>query len=239
MRATFSRLVQSLRDGVSLFWLAPVIVALIVIPEFIQHVAEIRIGMFDSKDAFRSLADDPRRMVWGYLKIAGLLLAILAATRFWGARARGQKWWDLSTIAWANLALALVLMVLTGVPGLVLGPVIGEDAAGILSLVVTLATLPLIALLVAGLVGDRQASLKSVFRTGWLASLRILVFAAVAWVPLQWLHGQNHQWAMGQESAVLWSLMIFDALVVGLLAAMAGTAFHHGYEPDHIQEESA
>ncbi|MGB3377596.1 MAG: hypothetical protein WBH10_00150 [Allopontixanthobacter sediminis] len=237
MRATFVRLVQTLRDGVSLFWLAPVIVALIVVPEFIQHVAEIRIGMFDSKEAFRAMADDPRRMVWGYLKLAGLLLAILAATRFWGARSRGEKWWDLRTIAWANLALALVLVIVTGIPSMALGPAIGDDAAGIVGVVISIATLPLIALLVAGLVGDRQASLKSVFRTGWLASLRILVFAAVAWVPLQWLHGKNHDWALGADSSIVWSLMIFDALVVGLLAAIAGTAFHHGYEADRLQAE--
>lgn len=235
MRATFARLFQTLRDGVSLFWLAPVIVALSVVPEFIQHVTEIRIGMFDSREAFNSLADDPRRMVWGYLKIAGLFLAILAATRFWGARARGQKWWDLRTIAWINLAVALVLIILTGLPGMVLSPLIGVAAAGILGVVIGIATLPLIALLVAGLVGDKHASLKSVFRTGWLASLRILIFAAVAWVPLQWLHGKNHDWALGADSSIVWSLMIFDALVVGLLAAIAGTAFHHGYEVDDLQ----
>lgn len=235
MRAAFVRLVQTLRDGVSLFWLAPVIVALIVIPEFIQHVAEIRIGMFDSKEAFRQMADDPRRMVWGYLKIAGLLLAILAATRFWGARARGQEWWDIRRIAWANLAVALALTIVIGIAPMTLGPFIGDEAAGVIGLIISIATLPLIALLVAGLVGDRQASLKSVFRTGWLASLRILVFAAVAWVPLQWLHGQNHEWAIGAGRSTVWSLMVFDALVVGLLAAMAGTAFHHGYEADHLR----
>ncbi len=230
MPAVLARFARTIRDGVSLFWLAPALVALIIIPEFLQHVAEIRIGMFESKDAFRTLANDPRRMVFGYLKIAGFLLAILAAVRFWGAKDRAQKWWDLRNIAWKNFLVAFVLMLVTGLPGIALEPYIGADNASYVSLALTLATLPLIPLLVAGLIGDTSANLVSIFRTGWLASLRILIFTAAVWVPLQWLHGANHGWAMGQNAALVWALMIFDALVVGLLAALAGTAIHHGYE---------
>lgn len=84
MKAVLSRFALSIRDGFALFWLAPLIAALIVVPEFVQHIAEIRIGMFESKEAFTALADDPRRMFWGFLKIAGFLLAILATIRFGG-----------------------------------------------------------------------------------------------------------------------------------------------------------
>lgn len=229
MRAVFSRFVDVLRDGVSMLWIAPVIAAIIIIPEFIQHIAEIRIGMFESKDAFNSLADDPRRMVWGYLKIAGLLIGILASVRFWGARVRGEKWWNLRGVAWKNLGIAILLMAVIGIPGLALEPVIGAEARGFVDIGLSLATLPLLALLVAGLSGDTSTGLIGIFKSGWLPSLRILVFAAAVWVPLQWLHGMNHEWAMGQSSAIVWALMIFDSLVVGLLALLAGTAIHHGY----------
>ena len=45
-------LVDLYPKGLSLFWLAPAVMGLVVIPEFLQHVVEIRLGMFDSREAF-------------------------------------------------------------------------------------------------------------------------------------------------------------------------------------------
>ncbi|MGB7408793.1 MAG: hypothetical protein WA908_09820, partial [Pontixanthobacter sp.] len=216
--------------GFRLFWLAPLIVAIVVVPEFIQHIAEIRIGMFESEAAFNRLAADPRRMIWGYFKIAGLILCIMAASRYWAARMRGQNWWDMRHIAWKNLGIAIGLILLTGLPVELVEPTLGERSALYVGLIVSLLTLPLIALFVAGLVGDRDIGLVSVFKTGWLTALRIVVFAALVWIPLQTLHTANHDWAMGQTDPVVWALMAFDALVVGALAGLTGTAFHHAYE---------
>lgn len=217
------------RDGFRIWWLAPLVPLLVVLPEAIQHVAEIRLGMFESRAQAIAVSGDPRRMVWGYLKIAGLVLAILAAVRFWAARRSGGTWWNLRGLAWRQLGIAIALIGLTAVPGLLLEPRIGEQATGWIDTGLMIATLPLFALLVAGLAGDRTATLAGVFRTGWLAALRIALFAAAVWLPLAWLHGMNHRWAMGAAEPLLWLLMSFDALVVGLLATMAGTAIHHGY----------
>lgn len=225
----FTRFAAVLKDGVRIWWLAPLIPALVVVPEFIQHVAEIQIGMFDSREAARALSDDPRRMVWGYAKVAGLVLAILAAARFWGARATGTRWWDLRTVRWSALALAFGLMLVTSIPEWLLKGRVSDEIGMAITLAITLLTLPLLVMLVAALVGDGSVTLRSAFRTGWLPAIRMLVFAAALWVPLQWLHGKNHEWAMGQDSALVWALMVFDSLVVGMLAMMAGTAFHHGY----------
>ena len=52
-----------------------------------------------------------------------------------------------------------------------------------------------------------------------------------------WLHSQNHYWAMGQSDALIWMLMVFDSLVVGLLAVAWGTAIHHGYRPLRVADE--
>ena len=84
-------------------------------------------------------------------------------------------------------------------------------------------------LLVAGLIGDKNTGLLAVFKNGWLPTIRMLVYAAAVWIPLQWLHSMTHEWAMGQSDTFVWGLMIFDSFVVGLLATMAGTALHHGY----------
>lgn len=225
---TFALFVRTLRDGFRIWWIAPLVPALVVVPEFLQHVAEIRIGMFDSREAARALSDDPRRMMWGHLKIAGLVLALLASIRFWGARRRGQQWWDVRGIAWKGFLIALALLAATSIPGTLLESRIGAEKAGYIDIALALATPPLMVMLVAALGGSNDASLRDYFRWGWWPALRMLLFAAATWAPLQWLHGQNHVWAMGQHDAVVWALMVFDSLVVGLLATMAGTAFHHG-----------
>ena len=88
-----------------MLWLAPAVLALVVIPEFAQHVVEIRIGMFESAEAARSLQNEPTRWAFGYIKIAGLVLTFLAAARFWWTREHGGRWWDVRDLAWSRLAL--------------------------------------------------------------------------------------------------------------------------------------
>lgn len=228
MRGVLAALQGTLRDGFRIWWLAPLIPLLVVIPEAIQHVAEISIGMFDSREAARALGDDPRRMIWGYLKLAGLVLAVLATIRFWGTRESGARWWDLSAIAWRNLSIALGLLILSALPGLLVQPYVGEAIAGGIDIALLVATLPLLVLLASGLGGDRTDSLGRVYRRGWLSALAIVVLVAIFWIPLQYLHGMNHQWAMGAPALAQWTLMAFDSLVVGLLATLAGAAIHHG-----------
>lgn len=229
IRALWRDFLAVLRDGFRIWVLAPLVPLLVVIPEAIQHVAEIRIGMFENIEQARAVADDQRRMVWGYLKIAGLVLAILAAARFWGAAARGQRWWDLRGLAWRPLALGLAGWALAALPSLLLQRWIGEEGSGWLDMLLTLATLPIFTLIAAGLAGDRTLTLTRAFTRGWLAALRILLFLVLTWGPFALLHAYNHRWAMGAADPLVWLLMSFDALVVGLLATMAGTAIHHGY----------
>lgn len=231
--ALVRRLLGVCRDAFRLWWLAPAIPLIAVIPEFVQHVVEIRIGMFDSREAAQSLANDPTRWAFGYAKLAGYLIAILAAARFWAARAQGLAWYSPWGIAWKVFGLALLLNALvTAVLAAAEQPLqaaLGKAGSGIVSVGLTLATLPLLVLLVAGLVGDSKATLASVYRTGWGAALRIVLLSAAVLVPLMWLHGVNHDLAFGAHPALVWALMVFDSLVVGLLATGWGTAIHHGY----------
>ncbi|MAQ65374.1 MAG: hypothetical protein CMN69_01555 [Sphingomonadaceae bacterium] len=227
------------RDGLRIWLLAPIIPALIVLPEFAQHVAEIQIGMFDSRDAGRALANDPTRWAFGYAKLTGLLLAILATVRFWRAAKNGGHWWDLRPIAWRNLLIAVVWIALTGLPDLLLESGIGEQITGLINIALGLATLPLLVLLVHGLSGNRDASLRSVFHHDWLAAVRVVAFTATVWIPLPNLHGKNHDWASGAPDALVWILMIFDSIVVGFLATLAGTAIHHGALPLRTQHTAS
>ena len=228
IRKLISRFCEVLRDGIRIWWLAPLIPALILVPEFAQHLAEINLGMFESEANARAVTDDPIRWALGYVKIAGLVLAILASVCFWGARRNGNRRWHLTSISWRTVALALILMAMSGAPGFVLRELAGQAVASAIDLVMTGITLPLLVLLVQGLYGDGSASLKSVFRYGWLPAITMISFAALVWGPLQILHGLNHQWAIGADSAVVWTLMVFDSLVVAMMATFAGTAIHHG-----------
>lgn len=233
--AMAQRVLHTLRDAFRMWWLAPAIPLIAVIPEFVQHVVEIQIGMFDSREAGKALANDPTRWAFGYAKLAGYLIAILAAARFWAARAQGLAWYSPWGIAWKVFGIALVLNGLfSGLTWVLEDPLkgaLGETATNAISLALNLITLPLLVLLVAGLVGDGKATLASVYRTGWGAALRIVLLSALVLVPLMALHRLNHDLAFGAHPALVWALMVFDSLVIGLLATGWGTAIHHGYRP--------
>jgi hypothetical protein len=215
--------------GASMLWLAPAVLALVVIPEFAQHVVEIRIGMFESAEAARSLQNEPTRWAFGYIKIAGLVLTFLAAARFWWTREHGGRWWDVRDLAWSRLALgALIVFGVGSLPELLRGT-LDERTVTILGAVWMLLTLPGLFILLAGLFGDRATPIAAMWRRGWPWLLLTAVLLVLAFAPASWLHGMNHRWAMGAAPAVLLGLMIWDSLLVGLLAGLVGTALHLGY----------
>lgn len=233
MKAGFQRaglaLARLYPMGISLLWKAPLVLALVVVPEFLQHVAEIRLGMFDSKAQAIAVANDPIRWAFGYAKIAGLVLTFLAAARFWWAREHGGRWWDLRTIAWGRFALGFLLFgLLPVVPGLFVAQ-LGKTTADAAGLVLTIALLPALFLLLAGLFGDVTTSVRAMWRRSWPWAVLTALLLVLAFMPAQWLHGMNHKWAFGAHSAIVWALMIFDSLLVGLLAGLTGTAFYLGY----------
>ena len=215
--------------GFSLLWKAPLVLALVVVPEFIQHIIEIRIGMFDSREAFKALAADPSRMTFGYAKIAGLMLANLAAARFWWVRHAGGHWADVRTVAWVRLLVGGLLFI--GVPMLPLlaEPYVSKTLFDISNWVLGIAMLPMLFLMLAGLFGDRATPVGAMWRRSWPWLALTVILVVLAFAPAQWLHGMNHRWALGTDPATVWALMIFDSLLVGLLAGLIGTALYLGY----------
>lgn len=225
----FRSIVDLYPRGVALFWLAPAVLALVVVPEFLQHVAEIELGMFDNGESARKVADDPIRWAFGYAKIAGLILAFFAAARFWWLRGGEQRWWDLRTVAWGRFLAGLLLFCGLPLLGELIEPVAGTTAKDVATWLITFATLPFLLLMLAGLFGDRQTTLRQMWTRGWPALLMLCLLVPLAFAPAQILHGFNHRWAFGAEPVLVWVLMIFDSLVVGLLAALTGTALFLGY----------
>ncbi|MFK4871745.1 hypothetical protein [Novosphingobium sp. ZW T3_23] len=218
----------SLRDGALLWKLAPIIPAIAVLPEFAQHVVEIRLGMFASHDAFTALASDAARQSAGSIKMAGFVLSILMAARFWANRSDDARFWSLAGIGRKQVLLGLLVQVLCSIPGLfdLRLPPAGQFA---LSAVLFLVSLPGMVLMIGGLLGDRTSDLKDAYRNGWGQALRMALFTGPVFALLQPLHHGNHVVALGKPATVVWGLMTWDALLVGLIATLVGTGFHHGY----------
>jgi len=239
----FRRWLDVFRDAFRVWWLAPVIPLIAIVPEFVQHVVEIKLGMFTSREIAREVGNGSTRWAFGYAKLTGYLIAILLSAHFWGARREGLRWYDPRGVAWKVFGIAVVLFVGTSLLGWGIGKALdleGTTAGQVFEIDFSIATLPVSVLLVAGLVGDRRATIGSVYRHGWMQALRIVLYSASVLVPLMALHSLDHKLAMGAQPALVWLLMVWDSLVVGLLATAWGTAIGHGYRPlDVDPEESA
>lgn len=230
LRSAGRALADTYRRGGRVFAVAPLAAALVIVPEFLQHAAEIHVGMFESRAAARAVANDPLRWAFGYAKLAGLTLAFLAAARVWWAREQGgAAWWRLDRVDW--LALIAGLVIVFGLPSLA-EPVRaagGESAARIVGLVLSLVTLPGMFHMLKGLYADRALPVRAVWTTGWRAVPLLLLLLVAAFGPAMALHYATHTLALGQPVALVWLLMAFDSLVVGLLAALVGAALYTAY----------
>lgn len=213
--------------GISLFWLATAIPLLVLVPEALQHMAEIHLGMFASRAAFTAHAADPLRMVFGYAKIAGLLLAIFAAARFWGSLR--ERWWDLRTIAWRPFLIGIALNLVVGTLNELIKLPFGPATAQIVATVFMIATLPFLLLVIGPFLGDRTMTLKRAYVAGWPALVLMIGLAALAFLPGQWLHHHNHLWAIGSPRGAVWALMAWDAVLVALMACCTGAGLGAGY----------
>jgi hypothetical protein len=216
--------------GLGLFWKAPLVLALVVVPEFIQHVVEVRLGMFDSLDAFRARQWDSTRMTVGAVKVAGLILAFFAAARGAWTIEHGGRWWDLRGLAWGRLALgAFIFFGIGSLPELLKGR-IDDGLQQWLGGAWAILMLPGLFMLLAGLFGDRATPISAMWRKGWPWLLMTALLVVLGFAPAAWVHQMNHDWALGASPAVLWGLMIFDSLLVGLLAGLTGTALYLGHD---------
>lgn len=230
LRLAGRALADTYRRGGRMFAVAPLAVALVVVPEFLQHAAEIHIGMFESHEAARAVANDPLRWAFGYAKLAGLTLAFLAAARVWWAREQGgAAWWRLDRIDWLTFIAGLAIVF--GVPSLAepLRAAGQERAAQVVGLALSLVTLPGVFHMLKGLFADRAVPVRAVWTTGWRFVPLILLLFVAAFGPAMALHYAMHTLALGRPVALVWLLMAIDSLVVGLLAALVGSALYTAY----------
>lgn len=216
--------------GFKAWRLVPGFIAISAVTEFIQHIVEIRLGMFASRDAARALANDSLRWDFGYAKIAGLVIAMILIGRYWAV---GRSWRralfvPLPTIARTLLAVAVFMSTSFLLSSRVFAlPTALDVARSVMSFILQTG---LIAWIVGIVFEDKTMTLRRAFTERFPAAIVItaLFFMAIL-VPGQFIHGLDHRFALRQPAAVVWALMIFDALVVGTMAALAGSALYVGY----------
>lgn len=222
MTAALDLLRATLRGSLGLWRSAPWLVLPAVVAQLLQHRAEVNLGMFASREAFAMLAVAPERWWWGGWKLAALGLAVLGGLWLWCRRDGGQ-------VLWQRLGLAALLNAAAMLPGVLVEGRIDPATGMIGSFAVSIALLPLLPFTVAALAGDPDLTLRAAFTRGWWPALRMVTVLVAGYLPLQALHLYNHNLALGREGALLWSLLTWDALVVGMMAAWMATALHHGY----------
>ena len=206
---------------------APWLLLPILLTEGAQHVVEIQLGMFASRADFVALQNDATRWAFGYAKVAGLLISILLVARAvaLGSAARAIR------PRWRPMVMLVAILALTFALDFAFkseaARAIAPDALlqGVNILLQTLLTIPLL----AALFEDAWASVRA---TGWRlipALLLSVLLAALAYLPMQLLHGANHDWALGAPMPAVWALMLFDTIWVALLALMVGSAMAIGW----------
>ena len=208
---------------------APAILAVAVLPELAQHAAEIHLGMYDSKQAFRAAAEDPLRWFFAYPKMAGFVLAILLAARFW-ALGSVRRAFLIGPRDLVKLVFAIALTVAAELPFKWLKEASGSPVLDMGLMAASIAVQAgLLVYLVGALVGDPENRLRSAFTRRWPTALLLALLAALAFIPGQALHTGNHLVAFGLHPASVWALMLFDSLWVGLMAAGLGSALFVAY----------
>lgn len=206
---------------------APWLLLPILLTEGAQHIAEIQLGMFASRADFIALSDDATRMAFGVAKTTGLLISVLlvarAAVLGSASRAIRPRWRPMAALA-VFLALTFLLdLAFKSDAARAIAPDPLLQGANIL-----LQTLLIVPLL-AALFEDEWATLRA---AGWRlvpALLLPVLLAALVFLPLQILHSANHIWALGAPLPAVWALMLFDTVVVGLIALMVGSALAIGW----------
>lgn len=216
-------------------WLLPLLFLIPCIVEMAQHVVELRAGMYDSLAGAKAAANDPTRMTYGFAKVMALALPTYWFVRLmaFSDPERAARL-ELPAIGlWLIvfvLSLAQQGYILFGAP---VGDVLGLSghaarfAGPTLSAIWAIISIYLTAWIVAWPLGNR--AIGPIRSVGVMAGSfwRTVGYLLAGILPLMALH-----YALGYLAIALtptwldWPVLVFDALVVGLLACtMAGSGY--------------
>lgn len=229
LRGTAIGIFESYRLGFRSMVLAPTILVLAALTELAQHIIEINIGMFDSLEAARRLQSSAIREYVGYPKVAAVWIAAFLIVRFWSKRsAKAAVVVPLHILGKAAIGIAAIIAV---------GFVVVKSLAMVspqLGIIATLLSGVIQAMLFLWTIGvwldDDPIAIKTAFSSRAPSALSLLVIFLFSVPAAQGAHLLIHKAVLGQPQPVVWSLMLFDALIiVPLSAALNGAALFVGY----------
>lgn len=202
----------------------PLLALIPVVLELLQHVVEVRIGMYASIDAAKALEQHPARMAFGMVKIIGITLPI-----YWTARflATGDRGFAVRVDPRATGLFGFVLLFQVATAALQLFVLPQTATVVFISFAVGFVIAALLAAWYAAapLGNTRLGPIGSArLMAPVVMSTMILSFAAM--LPLMIVHYGLAALALLGPKAALWPSMIVDSLLVGWLASiLAATVY--------------
>jgi len=216
---TFWQTFKASYTGGMAFMLAyPALIAIPVAFELLQHVVEVHRGMYASLVAAKAADADPVRLGFGLLKVATLTLSSYWIVRFLAWRDPARAGAVEAPAARLFAGVLAFQLILTAVQLFALprtgGVLLSEALAGFV-LGVLLAAWIAAAALGNARIGPWASARIMMPRLLWSAGLSLAVV-----LPLMVPHYVLGALALVGPKALLWPVLIVDALLVGLLAAV-------------------
>lgn len=206
------------RDSWRFLLACPLLAAVPVVVEMVQHLAEVRLGMYDSLVAAKAADGHPVRMAFGFAKVLSLTLASYWVMRWlaWRDPALAERWdrravgLFVGVLAYHMILSAIQLFALPRTGAALLGGFLLSAVLG-----------PLLAAWgVAAPLGNPAV--------GPIASIRLMAprllwsaaYMLAALLPLMVVHYALGAAAIMGPRPLLWPALIADSLLVGWLAAL-------------------
>lgn len=220
LKATYS-------GGTSFLIACPLLAAVPMVVELIQHIGEVHIGMYDSLAMAEAVEGHPLRMGLGIVKMAALLL-----TNYWIVRwlASGDTAFAarLDRPAVRRFAAAMAFIMAISIAQLLFMP---KDNVGLFA--ATFVGGEIIGVLIAAWIAGAALGNPAI---GPLASLRIMAPALpftfalmlLAMLPLMIPHYALAALALLGPKVLLWPSLILDSVLVGWLSAIMAASGYVG-----------
>ncbi|WP_114950693.1 hypothetical protein [Sphingosinicella terrae] len=226
-------MIEAYRTSGRFMRVLPLIVAIPVVAELVQHVVEWRTGMFDSYAMAEAVAEHPARMGFGHVKVAALFLTGYWAMRFLAFEGDARR-----TLRWDPTAIALFSLVLVFQALMTL---VQDQAGSWLAAIVPAGGALLLAGFVALLVAMAAELYLAPWKAGaaigephlhWAASFRLMRgqigwsfgFTLAMLAPTMILHYLLNGLAIGRPPALAAIVLAADSLLVGYMAILLPAA---------------
>ena len=228
-------MIATYRDSAAFVAALPLIAAVPFAVELVQHMVEVRAGMFNSYAGAEAAAADPNRELVGFFKVLSLFLVTYPVVRFLGFgrdRREAVRVTRTSALLFAAVLLfSCAMMAVQRVGGALLAEAIPSEGR----------------LLLAGLLGILALMVVETFLVAWKAGaalgnprltagrsfaimrprlLRSFGFTLAMLVPLMIVHYALNFAAIGVAPAIMWTILVVDSAVAAFLGIVLAATIY-------------